>query len=260
MNQTDQYPQRYDDEISLVDLATTFIRRRRVFYAVFGGVVLLALLYVFFLATEVREYSTLVQLGEDNGKALEAPESVIASIESHWYPELLGEYRAKHDEKLPFEIKAVNPENTTLIKLSSEASPEQESEVKSHHQMLVDSITERQSDLLNRQKQELEQRVSSLREYLEELSGMEATGEAQAQLIQQRASMLSEIESMTTRIDKLEPSETLVVAREGLDNKGTSKALILSLAIALGGMVGIFAAFMAEFISQVRKVMADENT
>ena len=86
---------------------------------------------------------------------------------------------------------------------------------------------------------------------------MEATGEAQAQLIQQRASMLSEIESMTTRIDKLEPSETLVVAREGLENRGTSKKLVLGLAILLGLMLGVFSAFMAEFIAQVRLSLRD---
>jgi uncharacterized protein involved in exopolysaccharide biosynthesis len=50
MSENKQQPQQpqhpyYDDEISLVDLATTFIRRRRVFYAVFVVVVGVALLY-----------------------------------------------------------------------------------------------------------------------------------------------------------------------------------------------------------------------
>jgi uncharacterized protein involved in exopolysaccharide biosynthesis len=258
MNQTDQYPQRYDDEISLVDLATTFIRRRRVFYAVFGGVVILALVYALVLVGEVREYSTLVQLGEDNNKPVESPAAVIASIESHWYPALVGEYRASREQNLPFKISVANPENTHLVKLTSEASPELKEEVKKQHQKLVERINERQTELLNRQKQELEQRVTSLKDYLEELSGMDATGEAQAQLIQQRANMLSEIESITTRIDKLKPAETLVIARESLENKGTSKKLILALAIVLGVMLGIFSAFMAEFVSHVRKAMSEQ--
>jgi len=259
MNQTDQYSQRYDDEISLVDLATTFIRRRRVFYVVFGGTVLLALLYAFFMVGEVREYSTLVQVAEDNNKPLETPASVIANIESQWHPRLQGEYSAQNQSKLPFGISAENPENTSMIRLTSQASPENADEVKAYHQQLVQSITGRQADLLSREKRELEQRISSAREYLEELSQIEATGEAQAQLLQQRASMLSEIETLTTRIDKLQPAETLVIAREGLDNKGTSKKLVLALAIVLGGMLGIFAAFMAEFISHVRKAMAENN-
>ncbi|WP_328186508.1 Wzz/FepE/Etk N-terminal domain-containing protein [Marinobacter sp. OP 3.4] len=245
----------YDDEISLVDLATTLIRRRYVIYAVFGGTVLLALFYAFFVMAEVREYVTLVQLGEDDGKALESPSSVIANVESHWYPDLRGRYRAENDTRLPFDIRAENPENTHLVKLTSKATAENVENVETQHQALVDRLTERQTDLLNRQKQELEERVASLRDYLEELSGMEATGEAQAELIQQRARMLSEIENTTSRIDKLQPAEVLVVARESAEPKGPSKALVLALAAVLGGMVGIFAAFMAEFISHVRKAM-----
>lgn len=260
MNQTDQYPQRYDDEISLVDLATTFVRRRRVFYVVFSSTVLLALLYAFFMVGEVREYSTLIQLGEDNDRALQSPASVIANIESQWYPRLQGEYRAEYADKLPFRISATNPENTNLIKLTSESSPVQTGKIETYHQKLAKSITGRQTELLNQQKKELEQRITSAEAYLDELSQIEATGEAQAQLIQQRASKLSEIESLTTRLEKLQPVETLVVAREGLDNKGTSKKLILALAIVLGGMLGVFAAFMAEFISHVRRAIAENKS
>ena len=265
MNEISQQPQQqpqqpyYDDEISLVDLATTFIRRRRVFYGVFIAVVALAVLYAVLMVGEVREYSTLVQLGEDDNKPLESPQSVIAGIESRWYPELLGQYRAMTEQKLPFKISAANPENTSLIKLTSETSPELAEEVKNYHGKLVDSIKEREAELLDRQKRELEQRVASSREYLEELSGTEASGEAQAQLIQQRARMLSDIESMTTRINNLKPAETLVIAREGPDNKGTSKKLILAVAIVLAFMLGIFATFMAEFGSQVRKAMKEQD-
>lgn len=249
----------YDDEISLVDLATTLIRRRYVMYAVFGGTVLLAIIYAFFMMAEVREYATLIQLGEDDGKALEPPSSVIANIESHWYPDLRGQYRAENERKLPFDIKAESPENTNLVKLTSDAEIANADTVNSLHQKLVDEVTQRQSELLNRQERELKERVTSLRDYLDELSAMEATGEAQAELIQQRARMLSEIEAATTRIDKLQPAEVLVVARESADSKGTSKSLVLALAIVLGGMLGIFAAFMAEFVSHVRKAMK-ENT
>lgn len=250
----------YDDEISLVDLATTLIRRRYVIYAVFVGTVLLGLLYAFFIRAEVREYATLIQLGEDDGKVLETPSSVIANIESHWYPELRQQYRAANEEKLPFDIRAENPESTSLIKLTSDAEAEHAEDVKNHHQKLLDQVTQRQAELLNQQKEELQERIASLRQHLEELSDMEATGEAQAELIKQRARMMSEIEAAVSRVDKLQPAEVLVVARESTDSKGTSRTLILALAIVLGGMFGIFAAFMAEFVSHVRNAMAESNT
>lgn len=260
MNNPNDYRQsQLDNEISLVDLATILIRRRRVFYTVFTCVVGIALLYALLLVGEVREYSTLVQLGEDDDKPLESPQSVIASIESYWYPELLSEYRVKEGENLAFKISVLNPDGTSLIKLTSEASPELAEKVETYHEKLVGSITERQADFFNRQKRELEERLASMREYLKEMSAQESTGEAQAQVIRERTGMRLEIESITARINSLKPAQTLVVARKSLENKGTSKKLILALAIVLGLMLGIFSAFMAEFGTHVRQAMKDRG-
>ncbi|MFC6684509.1 hypothetical protein ACFQGA_08440 [Marinobacter koreensis] len=68
--------------------------------------------------------------------------------------------------------------------------------VKAYYQEFVNRIKEHQTKLLNRRKRELEQRVDSLKETLDELLKMQVSGEAQAQLIQERARILSEIESI----------------------------------------------------------------
>lgn len=249
MQQHPEYPV-YDDEISLVDLATTFVRRRNIFYAVFGGVVLLALIYAFLLMPAVREYSTLVQLAEEGNKTLESPASVIATLQSRWYPELLETHLVKEGEKLPFTIAGSNPEHTNLIKLTTEADPARSEMVQSVHQQLVTQVLLRQDQSVERRKQELEQRLDSINSYLDELSGVEAAGEAAAAAVQNRIDLVA-------RLKSLQPAETLVVARQSLEPKGTSKALVLALAIVLGGMLGIFAAFMAEFISHVRKAVIE---
>lgn len=249
MQQHPEYPV-YDDEISLVDLATTFVRRRNIFYAVFGGVVLLALIYAFLLMPAVREYSTLVQLAEEGNKTLESPASVIATLQSRWYPELLETHLVKEGEKLPFTIAGSNPEHTNLIKLTTEADPARSEMVQSVHQQLVTQVLLRQDQSVERRKQELEQRLDSINSYLDELSGVEAAGEAAAAAVQNRIDLVA-------RLKSLQPAETLVVARQSLEPKGTSKALVLALAIVLGGLLGIFAAFMAEFISHVRKAVIE---
>lgn len=68
MVEASQGPSRpkYDDEISLVDLATTFLKRRRVFYVVFVVVSLAGVAYALF-APERYEYVTLVKLAEKAG-------------------------------------------------------------------------------------------------------------------------------------------------------------------------------------------------
>lgn len=258
MRPNEQYSSNSSDEINLVNLAATFLRHRRIFYGVFAGVVGVALLYVLMVAGDVREYSTLVQLGEYEDELLESPEAVIASIESHWYPKLLTEYLAAEEEKLPFRVSVGSPKNTSLIQLTSKTSPELAGLVKASHQKLVDSVNDRQNKLLDRKKLMLEQQVESLRKDLEELHEAETTGEAQAQVIQQRVHIRSEIALLSAKINQLEPAETLVVARESLEKKGTSKKLVIGTAIILALILGVLATFMVEFGVRVRQAMKED--
>lgn len=85
---------RYDDEISLVELASTFLRRRRVFYVVFVVTMLAGLVYAI-LAPAKYEYVSLVKVAEKgSGEYLDEPSSVMAQLENHWVPELEAAYRA----------------------------------------------------------------------------------------------------------------------------------------------------------------------
>ncbi|MGM0767017.1 MAG: hypothetical protein ACQEV6_03205 [Pseudomonadota bacterium] len=253
MSENEQYSKQYDDEISLVDLATMFVRRRRVFYVVFGGVVLLAFAYALFLVGDVKEYTTLVQLGEqvEEGKKepLEPATTVVATIENRWYPEQQALYIELENAKMPFHVSAEAPKNTSLIKLTSTTSPNNAKRVVSVHDKLVDLVAKRQTELLERKKQNLEQRFKYINEYLAGLSGQEAMGEAAAQAVRERIEISAKIES-------LQPAEILVVARESLDNKGVSKRLIIVFAVFLGLMFGVVATFMAEFIRRVRQELA----
>lgn len=241
----------YDDELGMVDLAAIFVRRLRVFYVVFGAVILLAILYAVFLVGEVKEYRTLVQLAEDNHEPLKSPSVVIASIDNRWYPEIEAVYAEAEGKRLPIKISASNPEDTNLIKLSTEASPELVDEIMNAHRQLIDQIVQHQSELLSRQKRALEQRMSSINETLEQLIRQEVAGEAMAVAIQERV-------DLEARLDSLRPAEILIVAREGLEAKGTSKKLIFALAIVLGLVLGIFSAFMAEFIEHVRRALRED--
>lgn len=252
MNNKVNQQSRYGDEITMVDLTTTFVSHRRVFYVVFGGVVLLALLYTLFFLGEVKEYSTLVQLAEDDSKPLESPAAVIASVDSRWYPEIHAAYVEAEGQKLPFKVVTSNPKDTNLMKLSSETSPEIGGVVGKIHEQLVAQIVQRQSHLLDRQKRTLEQRLSSINGTLEELSSQQAGGEVVAQAIQERGDLEAQLES-------LQPAEVLVVARESLDNSGISKSVILAIAIVLGLMLGILSAFIAELVVKVRFAMKEQS-
>jgi len=256
-NQQLQQPQQpYYDEISLVDLATTLIRRRRILYGVLVAVIGFALLYAFVVVGEVKEYTTLIQLAEEQTEEgrqpVEPATTVLATIESRWLPELQASYAETEGEKLPFKVNVSNPKETPLIKLASEAPSEKAGEVEKVHQQLVNDIVERQNSLINRSQRALQQRLSSVESTLQQLNEKQVAGEAIAQTIQERVDIEAELESLRT-------AEVLVVARESLENAGPGKLLILALATVLGLMLGIFAAFMAEFASQVRQAMKEKD-
>ena len=248
--------ERYDDEISLVDLATTFLRRRRVFYTVFAGVIGVAVLYALLMVGEVKEYTTLTGLAEGEGsQPLEPATSILAAIESQWYPQI--QRNEEGDGGLPFKITATSPEDTSLIILKSEASPEIAEQVREKHQQLVNLMMQRQNQLLARTRQILERRLESVTNTLNRLSEQQASN----RLSEQQASgeaiakAIGEQVNIEAKLASLRPPEVFVVARESVENKGTSKVLVLALAIVLGLMLGVFATFMAEFGSQVRQAM-----
>ena len=251
MDNTPERRATYDDEISLVDLALTFIRRRRVFYVVFLATTLAGLAYALLLVPEKYEYVSLYQMAEvDSGETVEAPATTIATLENRWFPEIQASHRQTEEEKLPFEISFSNPEDTGLIRIASEASPENSVLVEQTHRKLIEQVKERQQTLLAREKQSLENRIEVIGRALESLQGVENTGSAIAEAYEKRV----ELEG---RLEGLNPGEALVVSRESAEPKGTSKSLIVILAVILGGMMGVFLAFFSEFIGLVREQLGD---
>ncbi|KPP99731.1 Wzz/FepE/Etk N-terminal domain-containing protein [Marinobacter sp. HL-58] len=251
MDSTPERRQTYDDEISLVDLATTFIRRRRVFYVVFLATTLAGLAYALLLVPEKYEYVSLYQMAEvDSGKTVEAPATTIATLENQWFPEIQATHRQTEEEKLPFEISFSNPEDTGLIRMVSQASPDNAALVEETHEKLIDQIKERQHALLSREKQSLENRIEAIDRAVESLQGGEDTGSAIAEAYDKRVDLEGKLEG-------LGQGETLVVSRESAERKGTSKTLIVIMAAVLGGTMGVFFAFVSEFIVLVREQLGE---
>lgn len=266
MNQKDQYPQRYDDEISLVDLATTFIRRRRVFYAVFALVVVVGLGFVF-LKKEVPavSYNTMIHLaelptlGEENEVSnreyrvikdtTERVATVLATIDSRWWPEAQNRFR-EQGKSLSVNIKAEAVEGTELIRLITTGIDLTTEDVEQSHKMLAELITDAQNQQLANRVGLLKSQASSLDEVI---ASHGADSVVAAQAIDTRALLQQKIAAG-------EPASVLSLARESSKSGGPSIKLVLALSVVLGLMLGILAAFMAEFISHVRNAMHKPDT
>ena len=240
----------YDDEISLVDLASTFLRRRRVFYVVFLIAMLAGFGYAI-LTPAKFEYVSLVKVAEKNsGEYLDEPLSIIAQLENHWLPELEAAYQAENEKRLPFEVALANPQDTGLIRLVSEAPAAQAKTVEKIHGELMGRLKESQIVAVSNLRKKLDKRIESLEATVEMLRGGQDTGVSMASAIEQLASLENELAS-------IESVELLVVSRQSANPTGPAKSLIVSIAGLFGLMAGIFLAFFAEFAALVRDRMVE---
>lgn len=251
MNNTPDQRPNYDDEISLVDLATIFIRRRRIFYAVFVVITLGGLAYAL-LAKETYRYTSLLQVAEKNSDTyIEEPVTTIATLENRWLPAQEALFREEASKKLPFGVSFSNPEDTGLIRFISEAGLDDKEVVENIHQNLIERVQERQSELLAREKRSLQSRLKSVEQAIETLKDGLDTGTAIAEAFERKVELEGNLEA-------LKEVEVLAVSRQSVDKTGPNRVLILALALTLAGIFGIIVAFLAEFGSLVRSALDSE--
>lgn len=251
MNSTPNQLPQYDDEISLVDLATIVIRRRRIFYAVFVVITLSGLAYAL-LAEKTYQYTSLLQVAEkSSGEYVEEPETTIATLENRWLPEQETLFRAENDRKLPLSVSFSNPEKTGLIRILSETSKENKEFVGNVHQNLVSKVQERQNSLIEREKRSLQSRIESVERAIETLQGGEDTGAAIAEAFERKVDLESDLEA-------LKGTEILVVSRESADKTGPARVLIMVVTLLLAGLLGVITTFLAEFGSSVRAALQSD--
>jgi len=239
-----------DDEISLVDLASTFMKRRRIFYVVFLATLAAGVLYAI-LMPEKYDHVSLIRLAEkDAGNFIEKPATVIATLENRWFPDIEAAYLAERDQPIPFDVVFSNPENTGLVRIVSEAAPASSEGVKQIHGQLVDELKQAQSVAVSTLKRRLERQIESLTSTIDRLEGLQDVGAAIADAVNRRL-------SLEVTLQSIQPAELLVLSRQTAERKGPARSLIVVLAGLLGLMGGIFLSFFAEFVSLVRANLSE---
>jgi uncharacterized protein involved in exopolysaccharide biosynthesis len=250
---------RYPDEISLVDLAVTFIRRRHVFYVVFLLCTLGGLAYAFF-APDKYEYVSLVQVaqkapvasGQDDEPpitTLQSPAVTVATLQESWLPQVKERYYADNQKSIPFGVVFENPEDTTLIRLSTVTGIQQGLDVQEVHAALIQKLAQYQNNLVKREQASINQRIDSLEALNATLMEQENSGLALSTAIEKKLEQESALQSLNA-------VEVIVNARQSAAVTAPKRSLIVALAVVLGLMLGIFSAFMAEFGVSVKKQLA----
>ncbi|MEQ5857751.1 Wzz/FepE/Etk N-terminal domain-containing protein [Halomonas sp. EF61] len=249
-----------DDEISLVDITLILVRRWKMMAGVFVVIVLLALAYAMSMTDSYR-YVSIYNVAErqPNGGAgvgvLESPESVVSKIDNYYFDVVTSEMlEEKSLDELDFETTAKAPANVAFLTLASEATEEDAELVTEFHQKLLDTVKSDQDELLAKRRDALEQQLASTRESLE--AAKQSTSESAAELVATYTAKVVDIEEKQAYLAE---GSVQRVAAQSQQPVGTGKALIMALAIVLGGMLAVMAAFLAEFAGTVRKASAHKD-
>ncbi|MBY5969554.1 lipopolysaccharide biosynthesis protein [Halomonas denitrificans] len=243
-----------DDEISLVDIALILVRRWKMMAVIFLVVVLAALAFAL-SKTDTYRYVSIYNVAErqPSGSSgvgvLEAPKSVVSKIENYYFDAISADIlEAKGLARFSFETQAEAPDNVAFLTISSEADEDSAALVKEYHQTLLDTVKQDQDQLLAKRKNTLEQQLQSAEESLE--AAKQSTSESAAELV---ATYTANIVDIEQDLAYLAEGHVQRVAAQSRVPVGTSKALIMALAIVLGSMLAVMAAFIAEFAGTVRK-------
>jgi len=242
----------YQDEISLVDLATIFVRRIWLFIVLFvlfvvGGVVFAL------LQDEQYEYVSLYQIAEKSAEEpVEKPAKAIAVMQSQRLPELEAAYKAEHGERVPFNVSFSNPEDTSLVRISSEAVKDSAEDVRAFHKELLDHLKSRHEKQIVDARSNIETRLDSVVRTLEALKQTPEAGQAVAEVMQKQVELEGELASLSS-------GELMVVGRESIERVAPNRKLIVVLAAVVGFIFAFVAVFFAEFASLVRKALREQK-
>lgn len=253
-NQQLQQPH-YDGETSLVELATVFVKRRRVFYGVFGLIVALGIVYTLAFAPNLREYTTIVRLAQEDNDSLSPPQEVMSFINNSWYPVFLSDYQQEKGTRLPFKLVVSNPEETSLIRLASKSPDEHAEDAKALHQFIFDQLSAHQAERQESRKAELQERLAAYRQRIEELQARKFTPEAEAKAVEAVSELNDQIGDIQYSLGSQKPAEVSLFAHQSAEKKGLSKVVILAMVIVFAVIFGVFSTFLAEFGAKVRAAL-----
>ena len=168
-------------------------------------------------------------------------------------PELSRAFLADNPEysRIQYELRLENPSNTTFITIRTIAPLSEQDVVEDLHRDVLSPIMSLQADRVETRRTVVEQQLARVGSNIDRLSEMK---EPPMELILSYSDRENELESLLGSLT--EGDVVQYAARDDRDSNGEGASLIL----ALGGILGIMAGFIAEFGSRVRDAMATHKS
>lgn len=244
-----------DDEISLVDLAKILIRRRWWVIGVAGVIFALALALAM-VKKPAYEWVSVYQVAElKPGEAILEPAAVIQLINTIHWPAVRRQYLEEHDiEQMPFEVSVQNPSGTLIVTLRTDAPLEEQPVITAVHQSILEAVLEYQEQDYVRRIETLVRQIETTGTALTELESRATSDDAN-----RLARLNDRLYELEDRQNALRPASVIQLSAQGERAGRVGGSLILALGLVLGGILGIMAAFFAEFGARVRQSLKEDQ-
>jgi LPS O-antigen subunit length determinant protein (WzzB/FepE family) len=259
------------DEISLIDLWRMLTARKLLILGVLFASLVAGGLLIYSTET-MYESRTVLHVGKVEGVGqLESPGEMVQRLRE--------EYRVDDRSEGPIEppyvsdVSTQGPANIVVIKAQG-ATAEQASDflqgvatkvIRGHQQVFDDIRFQLQDRLqsLQRQKDRVTQSINLLENRIRSLGNEDASMGAmltleKTNLLQQLPGLEGQINSLQLKLSSVQSNPTTLMRQPTLPVGAIQPKPMLTLALAgmIGILLGIFAAFAAEFLSRAREQMA----
>ncbi|HIO03561.1 MULTISPECIES: Wzz/FepE/Etk N-terminal domain-containing protein [unclassified Marinobacter] len=236
-------------EVSLIDLASVFIRFKKVFFLAFSIILLLALIVALVLP-EKYQYTTLVQLAEKSSEEpIESSGALVGWLQYSVLPTTETIYRDERSQRMPFQLVIEIPADTMLLKLTSKAEPAEQNDLEQVHQSVTNEVIQRQKNAAERYLKGLKAQLASVNETIELLRAMEDSGAALPDAVERKA----EIEQ---KISFVKEPEAITVAQPSLEPVSRSPLFIVVIGGFLAGVLASIVTLVWALFSHARKRMS----
>ncbi len=276
-----------EDEISLIDIFLVLLKRKLVILLTLLSCTALAAFIAFTspMTAEKITYATSIKIG--GNPPIESNTNALTKLKESYIPITQDGFVDEDIRKgLGVEVRA--PENSNLVIIETTTQTENQDQVKGLHQKIAGRFIADHNNELNLQRTAIENQINRLQATLQSLTNstylttlrndvanlrkqylesgnisdnlkLDIKDELrflQSKLIEEEQSTNMKTIDLQSTINELRykleitPKTSLLSLTLKSGSKRTSPLKIIALGVILGGMLGIFAAFIVEFINR----------
>lgn len=243
MTQYSNHQMQRPEEIGLVDLAAIVVIRRVVAIAVLLLTVLAGIIYIL-VTPDHYQYRSLFQVAQQQGgKAIQSTEYLTSKLETFWLPQLESQFEDNNERfsgAPAFSLSAAS----SMIAFQSVAEREDEQLVREIHEHLMNQLLKEQNERFQALKKSLEEQLSSRDALIERITGSD-NDQSVAAILESRSDLKREL-------DGLQAAEVMTTVRRSSKPHGAPAWQAMVGFLLAGIVLGIMAAFVAEFVARVR--------